>query len=115
MRDIIKQIVRPHAVDAWLVLNPTVYYKKGEPYGLIAESHKVDDCIYIVSTTRNTEEPFTKNMIRDIIRLYKQHSVCLITDYEPAQEKIRSFLTRYGCTYKTIDGVLYSYHFIPKD
>lgn len=92
----------------WIKLKPKEYHKDGELYGLIGTVEGEDGVLYIASTTIHQDKPFTKNMIKDIIMLYKARKICLITDVESKQEQIRSVLSRYNFTFKCVEGILYS-------
>ena len=107
----IQEIVGEMYLQDWLLLSPTVYYKDGQPYGVIGTYYAHDDVQYIASSTRNPSIPFTKNMIRDIIRLYKQHSVCLISGDKDSWGRLASALSRYHFTYTYGEDVMYAYHF----
>lgn len=107
----IQEIVGEEYLTEWLLLNPIVYYKDQAPYGVIGTHHAEDNVCYIASSTRNPSIPFTKNMIRDIIRLYKQHSVCLISGDKNSWGRLASALSRYHFTYTYGEDVMYAHHF----
>jgi len=98
------------AIDVmnWVKLKPKEYYMNDELYGLIGTIEGVDGVLYIASTVIHPSATFTKNMIKDIIMLYKVRKICLITDVESKQGLIRRVLSRYNFTFKYVDGILYS-------
>ena len=77
--DDIISIVGEEMAEHWLLLNPKVYMKNGEPFALIA-TKLVNDTLVIASTSKN-EEPFTFGMNRDIWKMVKKKDkVMLISD-----------------------------------
>ena len=92
----------------WIKLKPKEYYKNNELYGLIGTVEGIDRVLYIAATVIHEDATFTKNMIKDIISLYKVRKICLITDVESKQGLIRRVLSRYNFTFKYVDGILYS-------
>jgi hypothetical protein len=106
-------IVGKDYYNDWMLLsNHKIYYKNGKPYGVIATTTDDNCTVYIASSTISQQLPFTKSMISDIILMYRQNNIMLITDHKPSQAKIASLLSdRYGFSCEYIDGVLFSYHF----
>ena len=107
--DSIAHVVGSDKRDSWMILSPTVYYRDGMPYGLIATLVKSDGVKYVASTVSNKELPFTIGMLRDIILMYKECRICLLTDVVEKQDMIRRCLDKYKFEYKYIDEVMYSY------
>lgn len=101
-------IITPADILAWVELSPKKYYKDGKLYGLVGTIRGKDDVLYIASMTVSIEEPFTKSMLRDIIKLYKKNTICLITDVKEKQELIRDTLKRYNFTYSYKNNIMYS-------
>ena len=91
----------------WVELQPHVYYKDGKPYGLIGTVIS-DSITYIASTTTHVDNGFTIGMIRDIIRLYNNSTICLITESKDHQDLIRRSLSRFKFEFEDRNGVLYS-------
>ena len=104
------ETIKSHAFDilAWAELSPKLYYKHGEPYGLIGTTEGEDGILYIASMVGDVDSVFTNSMLKDIIRLYNTRKICLITDVESKQELIRRTLNRYDFTYSYQDGIMYS-------
>lgn len=102
------QNITPLMVLQWVEANPKRYYRNGEIYGLVATTEGADGVLYISAMVISEDAPFTKEMLKDIIALYKKRVICLVTDVKSKQELIRRVLTRYNFTYKYIDGVLFS-------
>ena len=111
----ILSITGEEAYFYWSELKPKIYYLNGEPYGLIGIGTSIDGVTIVASTTLYPELPFTVGMLRDIIKVYNESSILLITDYEPAQEVIRKVLDKYNFTYEYKDNVMYSTHINTKD
>lgn len=109
-RDIISQIVGEKYVDDWTELNSEVYYKNGSPYGLMAYK-EIGDVLFIASTVKDKELPFTYNMIKKIKKLYSSRKICLITDALDKQEHIRNSFKRYNFRYEYDEnGIMYSFN-----
>ena len=101
-------IVGDEVLESWLQIIPEVFYKDGKPYGLVGSTRGRDGCLYVAATVTDVDSPFTIGMIREIIRLYKNNEICLITDVESKQDLIRRSLDRYEFSYEVKDGILYS-------
>lgn len=109
MEEQIRLIVDECDVDSWVSLSPKIYYKDSKPYGLIG-CRCIDGVVYIASTVVSPDKPFTKSMIKEIIRLYNNYKICLITDDKDYHEHMIKSLSRYEFRYEVVDGVLYSYN-----
>jgi len=111
----IEYIVGEAREQAWSMINPTVYYLDGKPYGLIGTARS--EHIVVIYSCAINDGIFTKSMIRDIKKIYQEDSVCLVTDSESRQDYMKSLLERYGFTFIShIDDngnkMLYSFHTI---
>ena len=92
----------------WVEIQPKVYYKDGEPYGLIG-TVVGDSITYIASTARNVDDDFTIGMIRDIIRYYNSGKICLISGTLSRQDLIRRGLSRFDFEFKQDGNKMYAY------
>jgi len=107
-KDIVAQIVGDEYVDSWLSLNPKVYYKDNQPYGLVSMI-EVNGVVYVASTAKNIEDMFTIGMLRDFVKVAKLKEVCVITDVPSKFEHIQKFFDKIGSfRYTFKDGILYS-------
>lgn len=96
----------------WAMLMPTLYYRDGKPHGTIAV-HRDGNMNVVYSMAKDDE--FTIGMLRDIIKLYNEDSICLVTDYEASFGKIKKVLSRYDFEFvkgQMQDGkkLMYSIH-----
>ncbi len=96
------QLVGEDAEHLWSHLDyHKLYYKDGIVYGIIGVTF--EDSSAVIFSKAGTNEPFTRGMLRDIIKLYKKMSVVLITDQESSFDIIRKALDRYWFVYNYID------------
>lgn len=93
--EIITQIVGQHFAKEWIELNPKIYYKDEEPYGLVA-MFEVDGVIYIASTVTHEDMPFTIGMIRDWVKVAKVKETCIITDVPSKFVQVKGFFDKIG-------------------
>lgn len=98
-----------HTTPFWQSLNPEVFYKDGEAYGLIA-TREVNGITYIASATSKPDMKFTVGMLRYIKKLYQEKDICLITEHQDYQPMIVEVLNKYEFRYQMIDNILYSYN-----
>ena len=94
----------------WAVLDPTVYLKDGESYGLIAGAYSDNGINYIAATVESAEMPFTVGMLRDIIKVIREENVCIITDDKRYIGSIKKALSRFNMRFVVEGDVLYSYN-----
>ena len=106
--EMIESIVGEHA-PSWLTLSPKIYYKDGQPYGLVG-TREVDGITYIGATSPSPEMNFTGAMLRDVLRMIRSKNVCIITDTAEYVKSMRSTLDRYNMRHVMVDGMLYSYN-----
>ena len=102
-REEIAQVVNAEHLADWMHANPKVFYKDGEPYGLIAN---LDG--YIASTTKSPELPFTQSMLKFLYEINAKQTITLVTDVEAYQDKIRAVLEPRGFICTLEHGILYS-------
>ena len=95
-------------LEEWLVLQPKVYYKDGNPYGLMGITIK-DEIKYLSSMVLSPDKPFTVGMLKDIKRMYNEGTICLITDDENYHDLIKKTLEPYGFKFNIINGNLISF------
>jgi len=56
------------------------------------------------------DDKFTFNMLKDIMLLNKQYTICLIIDTKSKQESLARVLSkRYEVTYVELDGMLFAF------
>ena len=96
----------PYHLPKWLDKSTKVYYKDGKPYGLI-RCIENDGLMFIASTATHIDHPFTVGMIKDIRKMMKKQTVCLMSAEESKHEFLKEKLSRYGFEHYTEDGVLY--------
>ena len=105
----VESIVGSDNLNGWMILNPTVYYKDNEPYGLMSEVEHGDETVVLSCAKGNGD--FSISMIKRIFKLYKNKNVLIITDDVDSQQKIKNVLTEYGFTfYYGNHGEMYSKH-----
>jgi hypothetical protein len=106
--DELATIVGSENVEAWKQVEYKVYYKDSKPYGLMYFGGDDD---LVVSTGCAIDNRFTIHMIADIIKVYRDSDIMLITDEPSAFGKMQQVLSRYGFKFKfTDDGKMLSLH-----
>ena len=110
----IQTVVGKELVDDWLALKPKVYYKDGEPHGVIGVHTipETPDLLYLFCGAITPDSPFTRAMLRDIIHFINSDSVCLLSEHRPAWVRLKKVLGRYGFIFKEECDILYAYHYI---
>ena len=101
--DEIKLIVQPEHVDAWIAINPVIFYKDKQPYGLIAE---VDG--YIASTTKRPEQLFTIGMLKYVYEINKTKDITVITDLPEYFSQVKRGLEPFGFECSIEGDIMYS-------
>lgn len=96
----------PYHLPRWLDESTKVYYKNGEPYGLI-RCVENDGITFIGSTSTDIDHPFTMQMVKDIRKMWSEKVICLMSAEESKHEFLKEKLSRYGFDEHTEDGVLY--------
>jgi hypothetical protein len=97
-------------IDMWMDLNPTVYYRNGKPYGAIAKMRDEDGIVWISSMTVGNGK-FTKNMLRDIIRVYNTTSIgVLFAKDSDTQDVIARHLEGYAFMFSETDTHVVAIH-----
>ena len=105
----LESIVGEDNIHGWIVLNPTVYYKNGKPYGLISEFECNDETIILSCAKENGY--FSLSMLKRIFEIYNSRDIVIVTDDVDSQDKIKEVLTKYGFTfYYGNYGEMYSKH-----
>jgi len=110
--DDLASIVGDEYEPYWAMLMPTLYYRDSSPHGVVGV-HRDGGMNVVYSMSKDNE--FTVGMLRDIIKLYNEDSICLVTDYEASFNNIKKVLSRYNFTYvkgEMEDGkkLMYSIH-----
>lgn len=114
MSEDIRFIVGDSEAEYWEDLNPTVYYLRDKPYGLMSVV-EVGDISYVFGSAIG-DGNFSCGMISDILRMMRVGSVCLLTEVDDKKSYIREKLSRYGFVFVDgDDGVMYSYCFKSKE
>jgi len=80
----------------------------GNNVGIMAYSYDEQGDWLIVHSCA-VDDKFTVNMVKKIMKLMKEHNMCLVTDKESAHIKMMTLLSRYNYTYDIRDGMLLSY------
>ena len=91
-------------------IDPDVYYKEGEAYGLIARVDSDNGISYIAATVPSPEMPFTIEMLVASRRLIRDENVCFITDDSRYIEHMKKVFGRYGMRFVVENDILYSYN-----
>ncbi len=94
----------------WADIDPDVYYKDGEAYGLIGRVESDMGLNYIAATVPDPEMDFTVEMLVACRRLIRDLDVCFITDHTPSIPKMRKVFGRYGMRFVEENGILYSFN-----
>jgi len=95
---------------SWAIIDPDVYLKDGEAYGLIARASSANGIDYLASTVRSPELLFTVGMLKDIIKVIKSKNLCIITDDKNYIEPMKKALSRFDMRFVVEDDILYSYN-----
>ena len=115
MTDIAK-LVGENAEHLWDYLpNKKIYYKDSAPWGIIGTFY--DDGVTVIFSMAN-DNMFTRGMLRDIMKLYNQLDIALVSDVESKFDYIKGLLDPYDFTYRIVDAehigrkIMYAFHFI---
>jgi len=92
----IVSIVGLDLLPSWEELEPDVYYKDGEAYGLVGGISADDGLYYCSACTDTTGMRFTIGMLKHMIRLIKTEDICIITDTPEYFHSMANTLNRYG-------------------
>lgn len=110
----IAMVVGEEAEHLWMTLKTKIYYKDSKPYGILGLA--IEDTMIVIYSMAINNGDFTVAMIRDIIKLYNDYNITLITDDNGSFDKIKNVLEKYGFYFFTVDTdsgktFMYSLHY----
>ena len=111
------QVVGEDAEHLWMAMDLCkVYMKHGKPYGVIGVMKDESTDMLVIYSMALNDGKFTNGMLKDIIKMYRQSNITLITDREYAFEYINKALEPYGFQSFVIDSstgsrYLYNLHY----
>lgn len=96
--------------QSWADIDPDVYYKDGEPFGLIGRVSSDDGFDYVAACTPHPDVDFTVEMLVACRRLIRDENVCFITDDTGSIDKMKKVFGRYNMRFVVESGVLFSFN-----
>jgi hypothetical protein len=91
---------------SWITDECKVFYRNGEPFGVVSVFKKHDVSV-IASSTSDPSVMFTRGMIREIINLHKSGKICLVSCHEQSWDRLEMELSRYNLRFIRNGKVMY--------